>query len=266
VRELLPRLLEQHKLLDRAPGDRPLADSDLAKLVDTLFTATAAQAGEAAAGLLADGIAPAAIAEAVSLTANQLVLRDVGRRGNQVQPGKPEGSVHGDSIGVHASDSAHAWRHIAGFANHRHAMAATILSAYQVAKDRIQSGAEFARWEPRPDAASLARVSSSEKCELLGQLKEAIEGNDQALACAVTDAYLRAGHSPSNLWGMFARYATSEDGALHAEKYFRTCRDEYQTTREAFRNRQLVALARVTASEYGRPAPGVAQARELLGG
>ena len=52
------------------------------------------------------------------------------------------------------------------------------------------------------------------------------------------------------------RFATSEDGSLHAEKYFRTVRQEFKTTRPAFRWRQLVALARVTASEYGRTAAG----------
>jgi hypothetical protein len=60
-------------------------------------------------------------------------------------------------------------------------------------------------------------------------------------------------------------YAVTEDGALHAEKYYRTVAEEFATTRPAFRWRQLVALARVTASEYGRPAPGVAEAREQLG-
>ena len=35
-------------------------------------------------------------------------------------------------------------------------------------------------------------------------------------------------------------------------------------TRPAFRWRQLVALARVTASEYGFAAPGYVQACELL--
>jgi hypothetical protein len=34
--------------------------------------------------------------------------------------------------------------------------------------------------------------------------------------------------------------------------------------RPAFRWRQLVALARVTASEYGQPAPGYAEACALL--
>ena len=40
--------------------------------------------------------------------------------------------------------------------------------------------------------------------------------------------------------------------------------EEFAATRAKFRWRQLVALARVTASEYGRPAPGVAEAKELL--
>jgi len=60
---------------------------------------------------------------------------------------------------------------------------------------------------------------------------------------------------------MLLRYAISEDGALHAEKYYRTVCEEFATTRAAFRWRQLVALARVTASEYGFPAPGYAEAR-----
>jgi hypothetical protein len=54
-------------------------------------------------------------------------------------------------------------------------------------------------------------------------------------------------------------YAVSEDGALHAEKYYRTASEEFYRTRPAFRWRQLAALARVTASEFGRPAPGMEQ-------
>ena len=61
------------------------------------------------------------------------------------------------------------------------------------------------------------------------------------------------------------KYAVSEDGALHAEKYYRTVTEEFTDMRPAFRWRQLVALARVTASEHGYPAPGMQQARELLG-
>jgi hypothetical protein len=61
------------------------------------------------------------------------------------------------------------------------------------------------------------------------------------------------------------RYAITEDGALHAEKYFQTVHDDFYSTRPAFRWRHLVALARVTASEYGYAAAGQEEARSLLG-
>jgi hypothetical protein len=60
------------------------------------------------------------------------------------------------------------------------------------------------------------------------------------------------------------RYAISEDGALHAEKYYRTVTEEFAATRPSLRWRHLAGLARVSASEYGFPAPGVAEARRLL--
>ena len=66
------------------------------------------------------------------------------------------------------------------------------------------------------------------------------------------------------LFDLLLRYAVSEDGALHAEKYYRTVSEEFAAARPAFRWRQLTALARVTASEYGRTAPGYAEACELL--
>jgi hypothetical protein len=60
------------------------------------------------------------------------------------------------------------------------------------------------------------------------------------------------------------RYAVSEDGALHAEKYYRTVTEEFASIRPAFRWRELVGLARVTASESGFPAPGYAEACRLM--
>ena len=63
---------------------------------------------------------------------------------------------------------------------------------------------------------------------------------------------------------LLLRYAVSEDGALHAEKFYRTVSEEFAAARPAFRWRHVVALARVTASEYGRPAAGMAEARALL--
>jgi hypothetical protein len=70
--------------------------------------------------------------------------------------------------------------------------------------------------------------------------------------------------SPRPVFDLLLRYAVSEDGALHAEKYYRTVVEEFGAARKAFRWRQLAALARVTASEYGRAAPGYGEARELL--
>jgi hypothetical protein len=66
------------------------------------------------------------------------------------------------------------------------------------------------------------------------------------------------------VFDLLLKYACSEDGALHAEKYYRTVSEEFATMRPAFRWRELVALARVTASEYGEPAPGYADACRLL--
>lgn len=76
---------------------------------------------------------------------------------------------------------------------------------------------------------------------------------------------LRRSRSPRRpVFDLLLRYAISEDGALHSEKYYRTVTEEFAATRPAFRWHQLVALARVTASEYGYPAPGYAEACRLL--
>jgi hypothetical protein len=76
--------------------------------------------------------------------------------------------------------------------------------------------------------------------------------------------YGELGHPSRAVFDLLLRYAVSEDGALHAEKYYRTVTEEFAAARPAFRWRQLVALARVTASEYGFPAPGYAEACRLL--
>jgi hypothetical protein len=99
---------------------------------------------------------------------------------------------------------------------------------------------------------------------LLGELANAIEAKDQARACALVHRYGELGRAERPVFDMLLGYAISEDGALHAEKYYRTVSEEFATTRPTFRWRQLAALARVSASEYGYPAPGVAEARRLL--
>ncbi|MEZ6105004.1 MAG: hypothetical protein R3B96_02550 [Pirellulaceae bacterium] len=255
----------------KALGDRSFSDAELRDWAELLFSVTPAEAAEATGQALADGYSVRTIAEAVSLAATQLVLRDVGRVGNQIVPGKPAGSVHGDSIGVHACDSANAWRRLALVTNGRHAAAATILGAYQVAMDRVGRGGDFANWQPLPNADDENTFAESTPARLLEQLHETIQGNAQAEAVAVTSQYLKrvreevADANVEGLYQAFARYATSEDGALHAEKFFRTVRDEFDATRATFRDNHVLALARVTASEFGNPAPGYAESRELLG-
>ena len=61
------------------------------------------------------------------------MLRDPGRRPENQTPEKPAGSVHGDSVGVHASDAANAWRHIARVGSARTRMASLIVGAYHTA-------------------------------------------------------------------------------------------------------------------------------------
>jgi hypothetical protein len=263
-RTLLPKLLEQYKLLERTPGKREADDAWVEKLSQTFFTSTASQAAEAAAAALAEGFVPDAIGEAISLAANQLVLRDHGRTPQGESPGKPVGSVHGDSIGVHACDSANAWRNMARVSNTRNTFACLILGAYQVALDRTNRGGDFQKLEPVPVKWYLDGIKSTEADALLKEADEAIRQNLQARAAAIMHRYGELGHAPRPVFDLFLRYAVSEDGALHAEKYYRTVTEEFASTRAPFRWRQLVALARVTASEYGRPAPGVAEAKELL--
>ena len=263
-RTLLPKMLEQHKLLGRTLGTRAAEDKWVDELSQTIFKSTPEQAAAAAAAALAEGFDPAAIGEAISLAANQLVLRDAGRPPQNESPGKPVGSVHGDSIGVHACDSACAWRNLARVSNTRNTFACLILGAYQVALDRTARGGDFLNWSPVPVKWHLDHIKSTEADALLREADEAIRQNLQAQAAAIVSRYGELGYAPRPVFDLMLRYAVSEDGALHAEKYYRTVTEEFAAARPAFRWRQLIALARVTASEYGRPAPGMAEAREVL--
>ena len=261
---LLPKMLEEHKLLGATPGTRAAEDKWVEELSMTIFQSSPEQAAAAAAAALAEGMAPDAIGEAISLAANQLILRDRGRTPEGEITGKPIGSVHGDSIGVHACDSAGAWRNLARVARPRNTFACLILGAYQAALDRTNRGGDFQHWEPLPLARHVESVKTTDPGGLLGELDDAVRGNLQARAAAVVQRYGQLGHDSREVFDLLRRYAISEDGALHAEKFFRTTTEEFATTRPAFRWRQLCALARVTASEYGRPAPGVAEAKALL--
>jgi hypothetical protein len=104
---------------------------------------------------------------------------------------------------------------------------------------------------PFPLAEHLNRVEAVEAVPLLRDLDGAIRENDQFRACAIMQRYGELGHPARPVFDLLLRYAISEDGRLHGEKYYRTVTEEFATTRPAFRWRQLTALARVTASAYG---------------
>ncbi len=263
--QALSRLLDEHHLLGKPLGQRALDDSGLSALSIIIFEASPEAAAGAVAAALAEGFDPRHVGEAISLAANQLVLRDHGRPPEWESPGKPPGSVHGDSVGVHASDSVHAWRNLAQVSHGHHAVACLILGAWQVARDRRASGQAFMDWQPLPTASLLASVAKTDPSKLLTELDTAISNNLQGHAIALVQQMATLGQAPEPVFARLLPFAVSEDGALHAEKYFATCEDEFSRTRPAFRWRHLMSLARVTASEYGRPAPGQAEARVLLG-
>ncbi|MGL4554957.1 MAG: hypothetical protein ACRC33_27635 [Gemmataceae bacterium] len=259
IREVLPKLLDSHGLLTKAVGTRKGDDAWVQKLARTVYADKQATAAEAVAAALAEGFAPDSVGEALTLASTMLVLGDPGRPKAWSSPAKPEGSVHGDSVGVHASDAANAWRHIAAATSARNAFASLIAGAYHTAG---QGGRQMAK--PWPQAEDVEKVEGSGEERLLAALHEAVRGKDQRRACAVTAKYGAAGHDPRALFAALRAYAISEDGALHAEKYYQTASEEFGRGRPAFRWQHAVALARVSASCFGRPAAGVAEARKLL--
>jgi hypothetical protein len=248
--KLVPNLIDQYRLSNRKASTKRAEDAWIERMCDTILTSRPEQAIEAVAQALAEGISPEDVGEAVSLAANQLVLRQVekwegayyGRR------------VHGDSPGVHASDAVNAWRNVARVSNARNQAAGLILAAANVAESHRWS--EDPRYrghekKPFPLPEHLERVKVTETAVLLRELDGAIRENDQFRACALVQRYGELGHSPRPVFDLLLRYAVSEDGRLHAEKYYRTASEEFARTRPAFRWRQLTALARVTASQYG---------------
>ena len=127
----------------------------------------------------------------MALAANQLVLRDTGRNVRQEWPGKPIGSVHGDSVGVHASDSANAWRNMARVSNPRNTFASLIVGAFHTAG---QAGGQRKELYPLPE--HLEKVQGKDAAALLQELEDAIKTKDQPLSCAITHRYSELGHKP----------------------------------------------------------------------
>lgn len=257
VRSTLTKLLDQYKLIERKVGSRKADDGWIENLCQAIYAGNREQAADAVAAALAEGMSTEDIGEAISLAANRLVLRDPGRQ--RADTGKPVGSIHGASVGVHASDSANAWRNIARVSNHRNSVASLIVAGYHTAG---QAGMAAQKAYPWPE--HLEAIKATDPAELLAEAEAAIKAREQSRAVAAVTKYGAAGHPARPVFDLLLKYAISEDGALHAEKYYRTVSEEFAITRPAFRWRQLAGLARVTASEYGFAAPGYADACRLL--
>ena len=226
-------------------------------MCDTIYASRRDQAAEAVTEALIDGVAPEFIGEAISMAANQLVLHDPGRK-QADSPAKPKGSVHGASVGVHASDAANAWRNISRVSDRRNMYASLIVGAYHTAG---QSGGLNAK--PYPFAEHDEKVRNVKPDDLLPEAEAAIKASDQSRACPDPPLWPARPPRPAGL-----RHAAP----LRHQRGRRPARREVLSHRHrgvrqdapGLPMAQLAALARVTASEYGHPAPGVDEARRLL--
>jgi hypothetical protein len=160
-----------------------------------IYTADRAQAAAAAAAAIAEGIALEDVGEAISLAATRLVLHDPGRA-KADSSAKPVGSVHGASVGVHASDSANAWRNIARVANPRNAVASLIVGAYHTAGQTNGLNPN-----PYPLAEHRESVRAVAPEALLPEAEAAIQRHGEL------------GGAARPVFDLMLRYAISEDGA-----------------------------------------------------
>ncbi len=236
IRALMPKLLDQYKLVGKTLGKRDPGDAAVEALALAIYNGPRDRAAEAAAAALAEGIDPEVVGEAISLASNLYVLRQ----------GADKGRTHGDSAGVHASDATNAWRNMARIAESKHAVSGLIVAAYHAG---IQSAPFQTPAYPTDEHRALVKIDDAKG--LLAEAEDSIRNNDQGRATAAIQIYGDRGYGVDPVFDLMLKYAVSEDGRLHGEKYYHTVREEYRTTRQAFRWRQVVALARVTASAYG---------------
>ncbi len=260
IRKHLPKLIDEFKLASVSIGDREPDNEWLLEFAKTIYNADKFNSSRAVAAALADGVAPKSIYQAISLACNNLTLR---QSGNPLR-------THGASAGVHSADAANAWRHMAKHSNALNAKVGLLVSAWHTGR--------YDQWsdDPYPLETHFEKIKTRQSKELLGICEEAIRGNDQGTASAAIQRYgeLGFGHrgGETAVFQLMLKYAISEDGRLHSEKFYRTIREEFKFSRPEFRWQYLVALARVTASafaydvndQHGHRAPGYEDACRLL--
>ena len=154
----------------RSPAPRTTPGECLSQ---TIFSSTGDQAAEAAADALSQGFPPSAVGEAISLAANQLILRDHGRTPRRVAESRWAASTAtalaftpatARTPGATSPESA-----ATGIPS-----AFNPLGARRVAIDRTQQGGDFLHWDPLPVKWQLDRIRSNDPAELLQETEEAI--------------------------------------------------------------------------------------------
>ena len=256
IRALMPKLLDQYKLAQPRFGSRDPGDAAVEALARVIYQGPPEKSADAAAAALAEGISPEVVGEAISLASNMLVLKQ----------GPDAWRTHGDSAGVHSSDATNAFRNMARVCRPNLAASGLVVAAYHVAAHRPFNH------EAYPTEGHRATIKTTDPTKLLDEAEDAIRNNNQGRAAAAIAIYGEGGHSPQAVFDRMLKYTISEDGRLHGEKYFQTVQEEFRTMRPAFRWRQIVGLARVTASaygydrddKYGKRAPGYEEACRLL--
>lgn len=256
IRRLVPRLIAELGLDQRALGRRAMTDAQVEQLADVVYAAPRRTATETVAEHLGDGFDPEHVGESLTVASHRLLMRDPGRR--NPAKGRPAGSVHGASVGVHALDSANAWRHLARHGGDDDRAATLLVGAYHTAGQSHHNGARDFDAEKEP------RRTQTDPASLLVEIDGCIRAGDQVGACGAARAHATGDADPMPLFELLLGHAVAQDGALHAEKFYRTAFEEYHRSRPSFRGRYVVALTRVTASEHGFPAPGIEEARALL--
>jgi hypothetical protein len=223
---LMVQLFDRYHLLDRPRVVRLAEDAWVDRMSRTIFEVGRRQAVEAVASALAEGIDPQALGEAITL----VMLHDPGDGGD----GR---FVHGGQAGVHASDAANAWRNIMRVSNERNARASLIAAAWYVGGARdggVTAGGRYMKngglKHAYPFPEHLEGIRTKDPAALLREADGAIRENDQGRACAAVQRYGELGCEPKPVIDMLLRYATSEEGHDHAEKYYHTASQEFATT------------------------------------
>jgi len=256
IRWELPQVLEESRVFDAQPDSVAVDDKWVDNLARELCDSKRKDAATVMAHALREGVSTTDLGQALSLAATYLMLRQEGRTSST--NGRRVGSVHGAGTGVHSSDTAAAWRAMSRFGSERQRKLALIAGAYHVAGQSHN----VAR---KPFAYGSVEVEAGGADALLGMLTECVSDQDQAGAAAAASHYVGHGHDLGPMLEMLLEESVAADGALHAEKYYRTQVEAIQGDRPAFRALHLAALARVCASQSYAQAAGREQALELVG-